>query len=176
MSGLQLGRPGSRLLRGPCLGHGFRPRSQLRFRLRFLRVPSLGSGCLGSPSLYSSSFSRPGFTIRNLLWTPANSVEGDKDRGILGFVYQTDTDVGGCQFKDPIGAMEGSGKFPSLALNIPGHVHKHSITNVVVFQSCSLIIMLLLFLLRLMIFCLASSQASEKLQTKFVLKSSMSTW
>ena len=66
-------------------------------------------------------------------------------RGILGFVYQTDTGVGGCQFKDPIGAMERSGKFPGLALNIPGHV-AHSITNMEVFQSR---IMLLLLLLRL---------------------------
>ena len=131
MSGSQPGRPGSRLLRGPRLRHGSRPWFQLRFRLWFLRVHSLRCGCLGFPSLslFSSSFSRPGFTIRNLLWTPANSIKGDKDRSILGFVYQTDTGIGGCQFKDPIGAVERSGKFPSLALNIPGHVHKHSITK-----------------------------------------------
>ena len=51
--------------------------------------------------------------------------------------------------KDPIEAMEWCGKFLNLALNTPRHVHKHSITNVVVFQSCSLIIILLLLLLRL---------------------------
>ena len=102
-SGSKSGRPGSRVLRSPCL----RVRSRFRFRLRFLGSLSL--------SLFISSLTRPGFTIGNLFWTPVNFIEGDKDRGILGFVHQLYTSIRGSQFKNPIGAVKWSGKFPSFA-------------------------------------------------------------